>query len=620
MKKRFIGFLTAIALIGQSSACLPSAMLEGFADGSCSGEHSFGNWTVCSSGASREQRVCSVCGETQYRVVNSADNADDTVIMYFTPDKTIACPGDTVTFTVSLEVTNSLGISGMSVYPDIPEDLSFVSDHTSPNKGFTPLPGLTDDLMLDFDPNVPGANDDNSALCWLSAASDISNTASTPISETDLVQFSCTIADDAEGEYYVGALVCADSFCTKVYTDLANRYRGIVPVIKSGVVEIVDHIHDYEETVVEPTCTEGGYTTHTCSVCGDTYTDSETEALGHNMPHEWNITTKPTCTDPGEKQRKCTRCNYTETETIDPTGHSYETVVTEPTCTEGGYTTYTCKKCGDSYTDDETEALGHNMPQEWDITTEPTCTDPGEKQRKCTRCNYTETETIDPTGHSYETVVTEPTCTEGGYTTYTCQKCGDSYTDDETEALGHDMSETVVNPTASTKGYTLHKCSRCEYSYKDSYVDELTVSYPVELKAKDASFREREITVSITGNDQEETVTAEDGQFVFPKLPDGDYTLVLSAQGFVTRTYQITVEGCEITEVPVFELHLPGDIDGLNGLNLTDISMMKKHLKKTAVLSGYALECADINGDKKYNTQDITDMKSQLKGTKNFWK
>ena len=39
--------------------------------------------------------------------------------------------------------------------------------------------------------------------------------------------------------------------------------------------------------------------------------------------------------------------------------HSYEAVVTAPTCTEGGYTTYTCA-CGNSYTADETAALGHD--------------------------------------------------------------------------------------------------------------------------------------------------------------------------------------------------------------------------------------------------------------------
>ncbi|MBQ7800862.1 MAG: hypothetical protein IJ375_00895 [Oscillospiraceae bacterium] len=49
--------------------------------------------------------------------------------------------------------------------------------------------------------------------------------------------------------------------------------------------------------------------------------------------------------------------NITVTDTHE---HVYESVVTAPTCTEGGYTTYTCA-CGDSYTGDETEALGHTF-------------------------------------------------------------------------------------------------------------------------------------------------------------------------------------------------------------------------------------------------------------------
>ena len=43
----------------------------------------------------------------------------------------------------------------------------------------------------------------------------------------------------------------------------------------------VNHAHKYEAVVTEPTCTAGGYTTHTCSRCGDSYTDSETKATGH---------------------------------------------------------------------------------------------------------------------------------------------------------------------------------------------------------------------------------------------------------------------------------------------------------------------------------------------------
>ncbi|MBQ2061852.1 MAG: InlB B-repeat-containing protein, partial [Oscillospiraceae bacterium] len=43
--------------------------------------------------------------------------------------------------------------------------------------------------------------------------------------------------------------------------------------------------HDYVAVVTEPTCTEAGFTTYTCSRCGDTYTGDATEALGH-LPGE----------------------------------------------------------------------------------------------------------------------------------------------------------------------------------------------------------------------------------------------------------------------------------------------------------------------------------------------
>ena len=41
--------------------------------------------------------------------------------------------------------------------------------------------------------------------------------------------------------------------------------------------------HQYTSVVTEPTCTMGGYTTHTCEACGDTYKDAATSPLGHNF-------------------------------------------------------------------------------------------------------------------------------------------------------------------------------------------------------------------------------------------------------------------------------------------------------------------------------------------------
>ncbi len=41
--------------------------------------------------------------------------------------------------------------------------------------------------------------------------------------------------------------------------------------------------HKYVDKVVAPTCTEKGYTLHTCSLCNDNYKDKETNITGHNF-------------------------------------------------------------------------------------------------------------------------------------------------------------------------------------------------------------------------------------------------------------------------------------------------------------------------------------------------
>lgn len=74
------------------------------------------------------------------------------------------------------------------------------------------------------------------------------------------------------------------------------------------------HEHSYDAVVTAPTCTEKGYTTHTCS-CGDSYVDTYTDALGH----AWDggtVTKQPTATETGIKTYTCTRCSATKTETI----------------------------------------------------------------------------------------------------------------------------------------------------------------------------------------------------------------------------------------------------------------------------------------------------------------
>ena len=65
-----------------------------------------------------------------------------------------------------------------------------------------------------------------------------------------------------------------------VYTVL-GMYNTTCQGKDAWVDEVVAHEHDYSSKVTDPTCTRGGYTTHTCSICQGYYVDSETEALGH---------------------------------------------------------------------------------------------------------------------------------------------------------------------------------------------------------------------------------------------------------------------------------------------------------------------------------------------------
>ena len=74
------------------------------------------------------------------------------------------------------------------------------------------------------------------------------------------------------------------------------------------------HEHSYDAVVTAPTCTEKGYTTHTCS-CGDSYVDTYVDALGHAWDNG-KVTKEPTETETGVKTFTCTRCNETKTESI----------------------------------------------------------------------------------------------------------------------------------------------------------------------------------------------------------------------------------------------------------------------------------------------------------------
>ena len=87
-------------------------------------------------------------------------------------------------------------------------------------------------------------------------------------------------------------------------------------------VEVKTCAHRYTAKVTAPTCTAGGYTTYTCSLCGHSYTGDKTSALGHGWS-SWQTTKAPTCTENGQQQRTCSRCGKSETKTLSAPGHDW---------------------------------------------------------------------------------------------------------------------------------------------------------------------------------------------------------------------------------------------------------------------------------------------------------
>ncbi len=123
------------------------------------------------------------------------------------------------------------------------------------------------------------------------------------------------------------------------------------------------HTHSYSTQALSPTCTDKGYTLHTCT-CGDSYKDDYQNALGHSFT-TYLSNNDATYENDGTETATCERndCNIKDTR-IDEGSmlshtHNYSMHVTPPTCTEQGYTTYTCT-CGDSYKGDYENELGHS--------------------------------------------------------------------------------------------------------------------------------------------------------------------------------------------------------------------------------------------------------------------
>ena len=163
-----------------------------------------------------------------------------------------------------------------------------------------------------------------------------------------------------------------------------------------GEVDATNHVHTTVKNLKEATCTQTGYTGDTyCTDCNKILgTGKELAALGHD--YKATVTKQPTTTEEGIRTYTCTRCNSSYTESIaklpeEQHTHNYTGSITkEATCTEAGVRTYTCS-CGDSYTEN-IPATGHSYVSK--VTKAATTTEEGIMTYTCSKCGHSYTQPI----------------------------------------------------------------------------------------------------------------------------------------------------------------------------------------------------------------------------------
>ena len=238
--------------------------------------------------------------------------------------------------------------------------------------------------------------------------------------------------------------------CAKCNTTYKNAYGTEEADTNYIVVPALGH--DYVAVVTEPTCSQEGYTTYTCSRCGDSYRVNETPATGihvwgdpawgipQNDGSGWTVTvtfTCNTCSAPATLHAQLVGDVTTEPATCVACGYKQATFETNP---DGQ------QRFAETITWDQTEgpdASAHPTSLEAYPAVPATCTEAGNSAYwYCPTCEkyFSNAEGTDrigvnslviPAGHTMEHhEAKDATCTEAGNTEYwKCIVCGKYFSD-----------------------------------------------------------------------------------------------------------------------------------------------------------------------------------------------
>ena len=434
--------------------------------------------------------------------------------------------------------------------------------------------------------------------------------------------------------------------------------------------------HDYAAEVTPPTVTNKGYTTYTCSKCGDSYVDNFTDALGEQFTVSFVV---PNGVEPIADILCGTNAGITLPTAGVPSGeHEYRflgwtaevvdnadaapTILTGKYTTEADITLYALY----SYVTGASEALG------WNLVTDASQLAVGDSLVLASRENgmvagdlYSQyLSNVEAVFSEDGSSITELPATaliltlgqEEGFWTLTnaagkqldafnVKKLGFDHTSGVgtwTIEIDENAGATVMNSNAefgrflyNVKNprfttYTsntnvsmfLPQLYKLEGSMGTTYYTTVIggaqpqgVTVSGELKTFGDAAAAATVELLVDGA-VKYTLTTTGAAYSFENVEPGSYTLKVSKEDHVTREYAITVEADVAQDV---KIHLLGDVTGDGRVNVADTSKVYSHVKGTAPLTDYAFACADVDANGKINVADTSKVYSHVKGSKALW-
>ena len=432
--------------------------------------------------------------------------------------------------------------------------------------------------------------------------------------------------------------------------------------------------HDYDSVVTEPTATEQGYTTYTCTVCGDSYVDDYVDALGEQFRVSFVV---PRGVTPVAGM-DCGKAGITLPTAGVPTGEyeyyfvGWVTQQVDNSDSKPGY-----YPAGSTFNTDSAVtlyALYSYAPEgmgsgEWKLVTDAADLTSGAElvlasNVKSTVAGSLNSKYLTSVGavfsNDYSTITTLPedaviftlggTAGQWTLTNASAQQLGgvavknvnwDTGVTTWSITVDEDFNATIQNTTAANGRFLYNVNSPRFLTYTSNTNTSMllpqlymldgaagTVYYTTVFENDDdgsyvsgtveSAATEGDVTVELLqGDSVVYTTTAADGAYVFTDVADGSYTLRVSKANHIARTYEITVASADVSQDA--EICLIGDVNGDGKVNMKDWNVMYEHVSEKTPLTDYRYECGDVNSDGKVNMKDWNRLYDHVSETNPLW-